>query len=63
MMPIFYTKKINKEGTQQFPKTWETFKIKNGEFNYKKELKKGEIAGVHNLNLEIKILQTPLCLN
>ena len=57
MMPIFYTQRINKEGTKDFPATWDKIEIKNGEFNYKKNQKNKDLAGVNNLNLEIKKYQ------
>ena len=53
MMPIFYTKRINKSGTQNFPATWDKIKIQNGEFSYKNGQKKKDI----NLNFEINKYQ------
>ena len=57
MMPIFYTKRINKEGTQIFPLEWDKIKIQNGDFSYKKNVKAKNLAGVNGLNLEIKKYQ------
>ncbi|MCK5211973.1 ABC transporter ATP-binding protein, partial [Candidatus Parcubacteria bacterium] len=57
MMPIFWRKRKSKEGYKNFPNNWQSMRIANGNFTYKKDEQDKFHTGVYDVNLQINSLE------
>ncbi len=54
MMPIFWLKHKNRRGKKEFPLSWDSIKMKNVNFTYKKEEQDKFHTGVYNIDFKLK---------